>query len=51
MFNKLSASQPSGRMGKPVEIAILASYLCSDEAGFVTGCDYPIDGGFIRLNN
>jgi 2-keto-3-deoxy-L-fuconate dehydrogenase len=51
MFEKLSASQPIGRMGKPEEIAALALYLCSDEAGFVTGCDYPIDGGFIRLNN
>ena len=51
MFEKLSASQPIGRMGKPEEIAHLALYLCSDEAGFVTGCDYPIDGGFIRLNN
>ncbi len=51
MFAKLSASQPIGRMAKPEEIASLALYLCSDEAGFVTGCDYPIDGGFIRLNN
>lgn len=51
MFEKLSASQPIGRMGKPEEIAYLALYLCSDEAGFVTGCDYPIDGGFTRLNN
>jgi len=51
MFDKLSASQPIGRMGKPEEIAHLALYLCSDEAGFVTGSDYPIDGGFIRLNN
>jgi 2-keto-3-deoxy-L-fuconate dehydrogenase len=51
MFEKLSASQPIGRMGKPEEVAALALYLCSDEAGFVTGCDYPIDGGFTRLNN
>ena len=51
MFKKLSESQPIGRMGKPEEIAHLALYLCSDEAGFVTGCDYPIDGGFTRLNN
>jgi 2-keto-3-deoxy-L-fuconate dehydrogenase len=51
MFEKLSSSQPIGRMGKPDEIAYLALYLCSDESGFVTGCDYPIDGGFIRLNN
>lgn len=51
MFAKLSASQPVGRMGTPDEVAALALYLCSDEAAFVTGCDYPIDGGFIRLNN
>lgn len=51
MFEKLSVSQPIGRMGKPEEVAHLALYLCSGEAGFVTGCDYPIDGGFIRLNN
>jgi 2-keto-3-deoxy-L-fuconate dehydrogenase len=51
MFEKLSASQPIGRMGKPSEVASLALYLCSDEAAFVTGSDYPIDGGFIRLNN
>lgn len=50
MFEKLSKSQPIGRMGKPDEIATLALYLCSDEASFVTGCDYPIDGGFIKLN-
>ncbi|MFC6103100.1 SDR family NAD(P)-dependent oxidoreductase [Olivibacter domesticus] len=51
MFAKLAASQPIGRMAKPDEIASLALYLCADEAGFVTGNDYPIDGGFIKLNN
>ncbi|MES2061327.1 MAG: SDR family oxidoreductase [Bacteroidota bacterium] len=51
IFEKLSKSQPIGRMGKPDEVAALALYLCSDEAGFITGCDYPIDGGFIKLNN
>lgn len=51
MFEKLSATQPIGRMAKPEEIAYLALYLCSDEAGFITGCDYTIDGGFTRLNN
>ena len=50
MFAKLAASQPIGRMGKPEEVAHLALYLCSDEASFITGCDYPIDGGFIKLN-
>jgi 2-keto-3-deoxy-L-fuconate dehydrogenase len=51
MFDKLSKSQPIGRMGKPEEVASLALYLCSDEAGFVTGCDYLLDGGFVKLNN
>ena len=50
MFDKLSASQPIGRMGEPGEIGALALFLCSDEAGFITGCDYPIDGGTTRLN-
>ncbi|GAB3416022.1 SDR family NAD(P)-dependent oxidoreductase [Niabella aquatica] len=51
MFEKLSQTQPIGRMAKPDEIAALILYLCSDEASFITGCDYPIDGGFIKLNN
>jgi 2-keto-3-deoxy-L-fuconate dehydrogenase len=51
MFEKLSQTQPIGRMAKPLEVAHLALYLCSDEAAFITGCDYPIDGGFIKLNN
>lgn len=49
-FAALSKTQPIGRMGKPVEIANLALYLCSDEASFITGSDFPIDGGFIKLN-
>ncbi len=51
IFDKLSKSQPIGRMGAPDEIASMALYLCSDEAGFITGNDYPVDGGFIKLNN
>jgi NAD(P)-dependent dehydrogenase (short-subunit alcohol dehydrogenase family) len=51
MFEKLSKTQPIGRMAKPEEIAAMALYLASDEAGFLTGNDYPIDGGFIKLNN
>ncbi|HPB52299.1 MAG TPA: glucose 1-dehydrogenase [Saprospiraceae bacterium] len=51
MFEKLSATQPIGRMGTPMEVAALALFLCSDEGSFITGCDYPIDGGFTTLNN
>ena len=49
MFGKLSNSQPLGRMAEPQEVAALALYLCSDEASFLTGVDYPIDGGFFNL--
>ena len=50
MFQVLSQAQPMGRMGQPEEVAALALYLCSDEAGFITGVDYPIDGGFFNLH-
>ena len=50
MFDKLSKTQPIGRMAVPEEIAGLIVYLCSEQAGFITGCDYPIDGGFLKLN-
>ncbi|WP_322990950.1 SDR family oxidoreductase [Hoeflea sp.] len=38
--------QPMGRLGKPEEIAALATYLASDEAGFTTGQLHVIDGGW-----
>lgn len=50
VFEKLSRSQPIGRMGRPEEVASTALFLCSDEAAFITGADYPVDGGFLRLN-
>ena len=49
MFAKLEASQPIGRMAKPDEIAALAAYICSEEAAFVTGAAFDIDGGFTLL--
>ena len=50
MFNKLSEYQPIGRMGKPEEIAALAAFLCSDEASFITGSAYDVDGGTMLLH-
>ena len=49
MFEKLSKAQPIGRMGRPDEVASLALFLCSDEASFITGVDYSLDGGFCNL--
>lgn len=51
MFEKLSKTQPIGRMGKPEEVAALVKFLCSEEASFITGTNFPIDGGFVTLNN
>jgi len=36
-------------MGEPEEVAALALFLCSDEASFITGVDYLLDGGFMNL--
>ena len=49
MFKQLSEYQPLGRMGTPEEVAALALYLCSDEASFITGQAYPIDGGVLAF--
>jgi NAD(P)-dependent dehydrogenase (short-subunit alcohol dehydrogenase family) len=49
MMQRLAKSQPIGRMGTPDEIAVLALYLSSDASSFLTGVDYPIDGGFVNL--
>jgi len=51
IFDKLSKSQPIGRMGTVDEMSALISFLCSDEAAFITGSNIPIDGGFVTLNN
>ena len=47
MLQKLHAYQPIGRMGKPEEVATMALYLCSDEAAFITGQAFPVDGGVL----
>jgi 2-keto-3-deoxy-L-fuconate dehydrogenase len=50
MYEKLAATQPIGRMGEPEEVASLALFLCSDAAGFITGTNYALDGGFMNLH-
>lgn len=50
IFEKLSRAQPIGRMGEPDEVAALALFLCSDQASFITGANYPLDGGFTNLH-
>jgi NAD(P)-dependent dehydrogenase (short-subunit alcohol dehydrogenase family) len=48
-LERLANAQPIGRMAEPHEVASLALYLCSKEAAFITGVDYPIDGGFFNI--
>ena len=50
VYDRLAKAQPLGRMGEPEEIASLALFLCSDASSFITGVDYPIDGGFMNLH-
>jgi NAD(P)-dependent dehydrogenase (short-subunit alcohol dehydrogenase family) len=45
-YAEMAATQAMGRMGTPEEIAAAALYLASDEAAFVTGTAFVIDGGF-----
>ena len=48
VLQELAEYQPMGRMGTPEEVAYLALYLCSDEASFITGQAYPLDGGVLN---
>jgi 3-oxoacyl-[acyl-carrier protein] reductase len=42
-----AAQIPVGRLGRPEEVASLAAFLASDEAGFVTGATYDLNGGLL----
>ena len=43
-----AVQQPAGRVGNPMDIANMALYLCSEQAGFITGENICIDGGMTR---
>ncbi len=45
-YAEMASTQALGRMGRPDEIAAAALYLASDEASFITGTDFIIDGGW-----
>jgi 3(or 17)beta-hydroxysteroid dehydrogenase len=45
LYDGFVATHPIGRLGRPEEIAAMAVYLASDEAGFTTGAAFAVDGG------
>lgn len=47
----MSTFIPSGRMADPSEIGDLVSFLCSDEASYINGCDISIDGGLLTQHS
>ncbi len=49
-LERSKATHPLGRVGQPEEIAALCAFLCSDEAGWITGGIYSIDGGRALLS-
>ncbi|WP_221393529.1 SDR family NAD(P)-dependent oxidoreductase [Dyadobacter sp. NIV53] len=46
-MNWLAGKHPIGRIGTPDEVAEFVLFLCSDKASFITGCYYPVDGGYL----
>ncbi|MCH7396999.1 SDR family oxidoreductase [Belliella sp. DSM 107340] len=51
VYDKLAKTQPIGRMGTPDEVAEAAYFICSDQAAFITGTNFPVDGGFVSIKN
>jgi len=47
-LDALLANIPLGRLGTPEDVAALAAFLASDEAGYITGSTYVVDGGLMR---
>lgn len=43
--DRIIAEIPTGRLGKPEEVAALVSFLCSEESGFTTGAEFAMNGG------
>jgi glucose 1-dehydrogenase len=50
LLQELQSVIPAGRLGEPEEVAAVAVFLASDEAAYVTGSTYCVDGGMSRWN-
>ena len=48
IMNGFASSNPTGRVGKPEELAALITFLASERAAYITGTSIPVDGGLVR---
>src|SRR5207245_1807846 len=46
----LAATIPLGRLGQPIELGHLVAFLASEQASYITGAVYQVDGGKIKSN-
>ena len=46
LANKWTSLIPQGKMGRPEDLMGAVTFLCSDAAGYVTGADLRVDGGY-----
>lgn len=47
IFDQIVATIPMGRMGEPADIGSMVAFLASDDARYITGCEFVVDGGMV----
>ena len=47
VFDQITAAVPMGRMGEPEDIGAMVAFLASDDAKYITGAEFTVDGGMV----